>query len=116
MHRYRPIAVLLTVLHLTACSTWQLVAVRSEPIPGTVRVTTDSGHIFLKDTRLVGDTAIAGVADGSLRSIPLTDARLVEQSHFSLRRTLGLSALAAGALYGLVLFALSLDDSRSRLF
>ncbi len=71
MRRYRPVAVLLTVLHLTACSTWQPVAVRSEPVPGTVRVTTDSGHIFLRDTRLVGDTAIAGVADGSLRSIPL---------------------------------------------
>lgn len=101
MRRYRPVAVVLTVLHLTACSTWQPVAVRSEPVPGTVRVTTDFGHIFLNDTRLVGDTAITGVADGSLRSIPLTDARLVEQSHFSLGRTLGLSALSAGALYGL---------------
>lgn len=93
--RYRPVAVVLVVLHLNACSTWQPVAVRAEPLPSIVRVTTEGEQLILRDTRLVGDTAIVGIARarrgiGSRYSIQLTDAWLVEQSHFSPLRTLGL--------------------------
>ena len=104
LRRYRPVALVLFVLHLNACSTWQPISMG--PIPKKVRVTTENDRFVLNDTRLVGDTAIAGtwsgrptgtlpssviVVDG-LRTVRWTDALHVERRSFSPRWTYGLIA------------------------
>ena len=105
LRRYRPVALVLVVLHLNACTSWQPISLQTGPIPQKVRVTTESDRFVLNATRLVGDTAISGLArttrgDGSRRSILLADAWLVEQSHFSYVRTLGLIVLIPYATFG----------------
>lgn len=103
---FRTIALLsMVTMLLSACTSWQPISLQTGPIPQKVRVTTESDRFVLNATRLVGDTAISGLArttrgDVSRRSILLADASLVEQSHFSLGRTLGLIALIPYATFG----------------
>ncbi len=104
LRRYRPVALVLVVLHLNACTGWQPISLHTGPPPEKVRVTTETDRFVLNDTRFVGDTAIAGTWNGrptdthldlsefvgGLRTVPLTDALYVERASFSPLRTLGL--------------------------
>lgn len=123
LHRYRPVAVVLVVLHLNACTSWQPISLETGPIPQRVRVTTGNERFVLKDARLVGDTAISGtwsgrpvgilpssaiVADGR-RTVRLTDALFLERGSFSPLRTVGLVAGLGVALLG-VLYAIECSD------
>lgn len=126
MRRYRPVAVVLVVLHLSACTSWQSISLQTGPPPEKVRVTTDTERFVLHDTRLVGDTAIAGtwsgrpigilphsaiVADG-LRTVRLTDAMLVERGSFSPLRTFALVVgVGFAALWSAILISCAGEDN-----
>lgn len=124
VRRYRPVAVVLVLLHLNACTSWQPISVQDGPVPERVRVTTDNEQFVLSDTRLVGDTAIAGtwsgtpvgitpsapiVADG-LRTVRLIDVLRVESGSFSPLKTIGLVAGIGVAILG-AMYLLACSDS-----
>lgn len=126
LRRYRPVALVLVVLHLSACTSWQPISLQTGPVPEKVRVTTETDRFVLTDTRLVGDTAIAGrlnvgpygplpptvmVVDG-LHIVRLTDASLLERATFSPLRTIGLVAgLGFAALFAAMRIACAGDDN-----
>ncbi len=126
LRRYRPVALVLVVLHLNACTSWQPISLQTGPPPEKVRVTTENEQFVLTDTRLVGDTAIAGtwkggpygprppagrVVDG-LHIVRLTDALLLERATFSPLRTFGLVVgIGIAAFFAAVGIACAGDDN-----
>ena len=126
LRRYRPVALVLVVLHLNACTSWQPISLQTGPVPEKVRVTTENDRFVLTATRLVGDTAIAGrlnvgpygplpstvmVVDG-LHIVRLTDALRVEGASFSPLRTLGLVVgIGFAALFAAMRIACSDPDA-----
>ena len=101
-HRSRAVLLLLLVLNLTACSTWQSVGpvspsqfIEAEQ-PDRVRVTTQGeSQVELENPSVEGDEL---VAPGD-RSVPLGDIIMLEVREFSMDRTaLLLVGVAAGVL------------------
>jgi len=76
-------------LLLSACTSWQPIAIETGAVPERVRVTTGSlERVELRNARLVGDTAIEGLSRGRTpRSIPLVDIQLLEQGQINSGRT-----------------------------
>lgn len=128
LRSYRPVAVVLVVLHLNACTSWQQISLQTGPVPEKVRVTTENDRFVLNTTRLVGDTAIAGmwsgrnaslrasslIRDEGLRVIPLTDILLVERGRHSPARTAGLVVGILAGFYAFMAVALAVGDWEPR--
>ena len=108
LHRYRPVALLMLVLHLTGCYSWRTTTASPAQLivdeqPSTVRVTlTDGTQRTLPDPTVRNDS-ISGVA--------LSDVRAVEVRSFSTGKTLGLivgvplGLAAVGVVYLLIVCA-----------
>ena len=91
---FRAIALLsMVTMLLSGCSTWFPMSVEERGgIPSRIRVTTETERVHLKDARLVGDTAIAGVWNRNPRSIRIVDIQLLERSQIDAYRTIGFVA------------------------
>ena len=109
MTRYRPRAVLLLllVLHLTACYTWQGVATTSPAgvieatQPDRVRVTMPDGtQVELENPSVEGDEL---VASGGF-SMPSADVVILESRKFSMDRTM---ILLGGVVVGVLVVAMA---------
>ncbi len=102
LRRYRPVAFVLVVLHLSACTTWQAVPLRTGPVSGKMRITTQNELVVLNDTRMVGDTVLEGTWGservGIPRTIRLTEITLMERSKTSFLKTFLLVYVISGAL------------------
>lgn len=100
---------MVTVL-LSACTSWQPISLEPSAVPHKVRITTESERIELKDARLVGDTAIAGLLKGrNPRSSRLVDIQLLERGQIDSGRTI---LLVVGIPVGLVAGLLALAAVR----
>ena len=85
----------------SACTSWRPIPLESVAVPDRVRITTVSRErVELRDARIVGDTAIAGLWKGSPRSIRLVDIQLLELGQTDLGRTI---PLVAGLVVGIPL-------------
>jgi hypothetical protein len=89
--RCRPVAALLLVLHLGACTTWSLVTVSPQQLieedhPDRVRVWHDGQATEFLDPRIDGN-AITSTIPTELGRIPLTDITFMEVNEFSSNRT-----------------------------
>lgn len=102
LRRYRPVAVVLVVLHLSACTTWQAVPVQAGPVSGKMRITTQNELVVLNNTRLVGDTVVEGTWASERVGIPrtfrLTEITLMERSKTSFLKTFLLVYVLVGAV------------------
>ena len=100
LHRYRPVALLMLVLHLTGCYGWRTTTVRPGELiaveqPSAVRVTlTDGTQRTLPDPTIRNDS-ISGVA--------LADVSTFEVRRFSIRRTLVVLVPVVLALWPLLI-------------
>ena len=87
---FRAIALLgmVTVL-LSACTSWYPMSPEERVVPYRVRITTESERVVFTGARLVGDTAVAGMWQGSnYRSIRLPDIRLLEGGRVDPKRVI----------------------------
>ena len=105
----RPIACLLLLASLPACTTWharegvslkELIATEH---PNTVRLTRANGsHVVLEQPRVVGSDSLAGVHDGVYSSLAVADVTQIATRKGSPSKTIALTAgaslLAIGAL------------------
>ncbi len=89
---------MVTVL-LSACTSWYPMSLESRALRYRARITTESfERVELKDARLIGDTAVAGLwKGGNPRSIQLVDIQLLEGGQVDPRRVI---------LFGVVIPAL----------
>ena len=102
LRRYRPVALILFVLHLTGCYSWQPVAVSprqliEEEEPGLIRILqTDGTQMELRDARVEADSLTARVSSrlrtGTVR-IALTDISAVQARRLKSAATLALGAV-----------------------
>jgi len=100
---YRPVAALMFVLHLGACSTWRPVTVSprqfiEEEQPDRIRVWQDARATELRDPRIGGDT-LTSMVPNERGKIALTDITLIEVRRFSYGRTLFLGLGVAVPLF-----------------
>lgn len=105
--RYRPMALLLLVLHLGACTSWQLTTVSPRQVveaeqPSSVRITQPDGtQVVLKDPAIRNDSIVGTDEAGMVKQAALDDG-VLEVRRLSVGKTIGLSiglaALTAGIL------------------
>ena len=120
LDRYRPVAVLLLVLHLGACATWHPVTVGprqfiEEEQPDRIRVWQDERATVFRDPMIDRDTIFGGVRpDGLYTTEPaklaLTDISSIEASRPSSGRTIALVAGMAVVFSVLVVAAITFRD------
>lgn len=121
LRRYRPIAVVLVVLHLNACSTWQPATVSPRELverdqPSSVRVTRlDGRQSVLRDPYITNDSivgwvripcsslAISGRCIGgrSLDPALLDEVTAIQVRRFSAGTTVLASVVVIGAIFGI---------------
>ena len=101
--RYRLVALLMLVLHLTGCYAWQPVTVGprqliEEEQPGQIRILQTDGMQVLLDGPTIRDDSIVGIP-GRLRTatirIALSDIGSVEVRRISTPKTVGTVVLTA---------------------
>ena len=115
LRRYRPLALLLLVLHLAGCYSWQPATVGprqfiEEERPGQIRIVqTDGEQMELRNPRIEADSLTARISTrlrtGNVR-IALSDIDSIEARRFSVARTLrniGLAFGLSGLSYKLLL-------------
>ena len=90
LRRYRPMALVLLVLHLGACTTWRPATVSPQQLireeqPSSVRITLTSGETITVIDPIVRNDSIGG--------IPLSDVSTVEVRRPDPLGTFGLFAL-----------------------
>ncbi len=100
LHRYRPVALVLLVLHLGACTTWRPATVSppqliEEEEPGRVRITrTDGERVTIQDPEVRADSIIWRRRSGLFgfgtteTGLPILDVQQIEIRRFSLVKTL----------------------------
>ena len=99
--RFRPVALLMLVLHLAGCYSWQPATIGprqfiEEEEPGQIRILqTDGTRMELRDPRVEADSLTARISSrlrtGTVR-IALTDIGAVEARRLKLGATLALGA------------------------
>ena len=102
LRRYRPVALILLVLHLTGCYSWQPATVGprqfiEEEEPGHIRIVqADGERMELRNPRVEADSLTARVSSnlrtGTVR-IALTDISVVEARRLKSAATLALGAV-----------------------
>ena len=110
LHRYRPVALLMLVLHLGACTTWGPVTVNprqfiEEERPARIRVWQDERATELRNPVIDGDTIGSTIVPRTLPRIALTDITSIEARRPSSVRTLALTLGVVGAIIVVVLGA-----------
>ena len=90
----------MVALLLSACTSWYPMSLESRAVPDKVRITTVSlERVELKNARLVGDTAIAGLwKGGNPRSIRLVDIQHLEGGQTDFGRSI---LLGVGLVVGI---------------
>ena len=101
LRRYRPVAVLMLVLHLGACTTWRPVTVSprqfdEEEQPDRVRVWQDERATELRNPVIEGDILTTTVPTEPPVGIALTDIASMEARGFALNRTILMVLIPAG--------------------
>ena len=121
LRRYRPMAVLLLVLQLQACTSWRPVTVSprefiEEEQPSAIRVTRPDGTSLFMENPTVADDSIFSVCrpeDGSsctirTGSLSLDDVSALEAPRTDIDKSIG-AIIGTGFLLSLVYGALTLD-------
>ena len=99
IRRYRPLALLLLVLQLGACTSWRPITVSPQQLieaeqPSSVRVTQPDGvQVVLKDPAIRNDSIVGTDREGFLRHAEADGLRL-EVKRFSIGKTIGLVGVA----------------------
>ena len=102
--RYRPLALLLLVLHLGGCMTWRPIAVSPRQVieeeqPSSVRVTQPDGIlIVLHDPAIRNDSIVGTDEEGVVRQMGLDDGAI------AVRRVSGVKSVLLGIAIAPVLF------------
>jgi hypothetical protein len=117
LRRYPPVALLMLVLHLTGCYSWQPATISprellKEEQPGQIRILhADGTRIELRDPRIETDSLTARIFDrlrtGDVR-IALSDIYSVEARRISTPLTMGAVVLTGAGLAVALVWA-SLD-------
>ena len=106
LHRYRPVALALLVVHLSACSSWQLTTVAppqliAEEEPSQVRITrTDGEQVTIRNPEVRADSIV-----GEDRSVAVSDVQQLEVRRFRAGATVGLVLLIGVVAVGALLMA-----------
>ena len=106
----RSVAVLMLVLHLGGCATWQPVTVSprqfiEEERPDHIRVWRDERPTQVRSPRIEGDILTSTIPYEPPVGIALTDITAIESRHFSIGRSGLLVAGTAAGIY-VVLYTL----------
>ncbi len=112
LRRYRPMALVLLVLHLSACSTWRPTFVSPQQLipverPSSVRATLRSGATVTLENPIVRNDSILGVTDAGVVAVASEDLGLLEVRHFSVLKTIG---AVLGGLFAVHLLACLVSD------
>jgi len=93
----RPIACTLLLCYLAACTSWHVenevspLQLISTKHPSAVRLTrADGSHMVLDQPRVAASDSVAGLRNGVLSSVGVSDVTQVATSRFSAGKTIGL--------------------------
>ena len=120
LRRYRPAALLMLVLHVTGCYSWQPTTVSprqfiEEEQPGKIRILqADGEQVEIRNPGVETDSISFRVSSGLFGSetvrIALSDVSTVEVQRFSIGKTVALVVLAPVGLVVIAVLICAADD------